>query len=77
MGSLAHGAGGCDRQSLSYPVKSPHLPPRVLGFVGCEGMGAAEGIIMRIEADWARQIGEAGYTDLRRRLIELITALEV
>lgn len=44
---------------------------------GREITRVAEGIIMRIEADWARQIGEAGYTDLRRRLIELITALEV
>jgi DNA-binding MarR family transcriptional regulator len=36
----------------------------------------AEDIIANIEAAWARRIGEEGYTELRRRLIDLITALD-
>ncbi len=36
----------------------------------------AEGIIANIETAWAQRIGEAGYTALRRHLVELIAALE-
>jgi DNA-binding MarR family transcriptional regulator len=36
----------------------------------------AEEIIANIEAAWAQRIGEEGYTELRRRLIDLITSLE-
>jgi DNA-binding MarR family transcriptional regulator len=36
----------------------------------------AEGIIARIEADWAQRLGAAQHTGLRRRLIDLIIVLE-
>ncbi len=35
----------------------------------------AEAAIADIEADWARRLGEARYTQLRRRLIDLVLAL--
>jgi DNA-binding MarR family transcriptional regulator len=35
----------------------------------------AERIIANIEAAWAQRVGEEGYTEMRRRLIDLITAL--
>jgi DNA-binding MarR family transcriptional regulator len=43
---------------------------------GREITRVAEGAIERIETAWARQLGETEYTALRRRLIDLILALE-
>ncbi len=36
----------------------------------------AEGIIARIEADWAQRLGAAQHAELRRRLIDLVIVLE-
>lgn len=43
---------------------------------GWEATRAAEGIIARIETNWAERLGEARYADLRCSLIELIRRLE-
>ncbi|HEX9056110.1 MAG TPA: MarR family transcriptional regulator [Ktedonobacterales bacterium] len=42
---------------------------------GWEITRAAEGIIANIETVWAQRIGEEGRMELRRHLIDLITAL--
>ena len=43
---------------------------------GWEVTRVAEGIIAAIEADWARQFGDARHAALRRHLIDLILLLE-
>ncbi len=43
---------------------------------GWEITRIAEEIITGIEATWADLIGEEAYTDLRRRLVDLLTALD-
>ncbi|HEU0025927.1 MAG TPA: MarR family transcriptional regulator [Ktedonobacterales bacterium] len=52
-------------------AKLVRLSPR-----GREITRAAEGIIGSIETTWAQRMGEAEHMALRRRLIELIIALE-
>ena len=43
---------------------------------GWEATRVAEGIIVSIEADWARRLGAAQHADLRRLLIDLIVMPE-
>ena len=43
---------------------------------GREATRVAEGIIVSIEADWARRLGAAQHADLRRLLIDLIVMPE-
>ncbi len=43
---------------------------------GSEVTQVAEGIIAGIEADLARRVGAAEYAELRRRLVDLVSALE-
>jgi DNA-binding MarR family transcriptional regulator len=70
-----------DLEALGYLERAPDPSDGRAKLVRLSGRGqeitrVAEGIITSIEAAWAQRIEPEGYTDLRRRLIDLILALD-
>ena len=70
-----------DLEGLGYLERTPDptdgRAKRVrLAERGREITRVAEGIIARIEADWARQLGAARHVELRRHLNDIIVMLE-